>query len=140
MRPLPIILAALATSAAALPGAAPAGQSTWTSQANQVCVVWLAKAKKEFAAPVKPSQLRQFAVNAMTLESAELAQLTAIPNPPASGVHALAVMRSDVAEVASAIAAWDRGDKASFVKILKAYLNDHRTKTAFAAAGAGKCG
>ena len=40
----------------------------------------------------------------------------------------------------SAIHAWDRGDKASFVKLLKGYLDSNKPKVAFAAAGASKCG
>jgi hypothetical protein len=135
-----LLTAALATSAAVLAGHASAGTSTWTSQANQVCVVWLAKAKAAFATPVKPSGLYKFAVQAKTMESQELAQLQAIPGPSAAGTHALSVMQSDIAEVGSAISAWNRGDAASFVTILKKYLNDHRTKDAFALAGATKCG
>ncbi len=133
------LFAALATSVL-LPEVSSAGTSTWTSQANQVCVVWLAKAKKEFAAPVTPAGLYTFAVKAKSLESQELAVLEKIPSAPATGTHALGVMRADIAEVGSAISAWDRGDKASFVTILKQYLNDHRTKAAFAAAGASQCG
>jgi hypothetical protein len=49
-------------------------------------------------------------------------------------------MRVDVAEIGAAIGAWDKGDKASFIRILKQYLNDHRPKAAFAAAGAPSCG
>jgi hypothetical protein len=134
------VIVALATSAV-LPGVAPARtSSTWTSQANQVCAVWLAKAKAEFSAPVKPSGLYKFAVKAKALESQELAQLEKIPGPSAAGTRALGAMRADTAEVGSAISAWDRGDRTSFVRILKQYLNDHRTKAAFAAAGASTCG
>jgi hypothetical protein len=133
------VVGALA-SGALLPGAAPAGTSTWNSQANKVCAVWLAKAKKEFAAPVKPAGLYKFAVNAKKLETQELARLQSIPGPTAAGTHALSVMGADVAEVGSAISAYNRGDSAGFIRILKLYLNDHRTKAAFAAAGASQCG
>jgi len=122
------------------PGLASARTSTWNSQANQVCSIWLVKAKQLFATPVKPAGLYKFAVDAKTLESQELAQLAKIPNPSAAGVHALGVMNADIAEVGSAISAYDRGDSASFIRILKLYLNDHRSKAAFAAAGAHQCG
>jgi hypothetical protein len=126
---------------ALMPGLASARtSSTWTSQANQVCSVWLVKAKQLFATPVKPSGLYKFAGDAKKLEAQELAQLAKIPNPSAAGTHALAVMQGDIAEVGSAISAYDRGDSASFIRILKLYLNDHRTKAAFAAAGAHQCG
>jgi hypothetical protein len=142
MRKLTFIgfIVALSLCAVLVPGVASAKTAGWNSQANSVCTVWLAKAQKLFATPVKPSGLYKFAVSARTLESQELAVLRKIPNPTAAGLHALAVMRSDVAEVSSAISAADRGDSASFVRILKQYLNDHRAKAAFAAAGATQCG
>jgi EAL and modified HD-GYP domain-containing signal transduction protein len=43
-------------------------------------------------------------------------------------------------ELLAAVTAYERGDQTSFIRILKAYLNDHRAKVAFAAAGASKCG
>ncbi len=128
------------TMSALVPAAAPAGTSTWTAQANQICTVWLAKAKQQFSTPVKPSGLYKFANDAKKLEAQELAQLEKIPNPSAAGRHALGVMHADLAEVGSAISAYDRGDSASFIRILKLYLNDHRSKAAFAAAGAHQCG
>jgi hypothetical protein len=135
-----LLLAALATSVL-VPGSASAEPaSSWALQANQVCTVYVAKAKKQFATPVTPAGLYKFAVDVKALESHELAALTAIPNRPPAGTHALAVLRGDIAEVDAAIKAWKRGDKASFVRILKAYLNDSRPKAAFAAAGATKCG
>ena len=141
MRKLLFISFVAALSVALLPAAAPAGtSSTWTSQANQVCSVWLVKAKTLFATPVKPSGLYKFAGDAKKLESQELAQLATIPNRSAAGTHALNVMNADIAEVGSAITAYDRGDSASFIRILKLYLNDHRAKAAFAAAGAHQCG
>ena len=139
MRTLTLLTAALATSAV-LAANASAGTTTWTSQANHVCGIWLAKAKAAFATPVKPSGLYKFAVSAKTMESQELAQLESIPGPSPAGTHALSVMRADVAEVGSAITAFNRGDAASFIRILKQYLNDHSTKDAFAAAGASQCG
>jgi hypothetical protein len=123
-----------------LPAAAPAGTSTWNAQANQVCSIWLVKAKQLFATPVKPAGLYKFANDAKNLESQELAQLAKIPNPSPAGTQALGVMNADIAEVGSAIKAYDRGDAASFIRILKLYLNDHRSKAAFAAAGAHQCG
>ena len=152
MRKLTLIgfIAALALSVAVLPGIASArvsstgvastGGSGWTSDANKVCVIWLAKAKQLFATPVKPSGLYTFAVSARNLESQELVELSKIPSAPAAGAHALGVMHADIVEVSSAISAADRGDSASFVRILKQYLNDHRSKAAFAAAGAKQCG
>jgi hypothetical protein len=142
MRKLTFIgfVVALSLSVVVMPGIASAKSTSWNAQANSVCVVWLAKAQKLFATPVKPSGLYKFAVSARALESQELAVLKKIPNPSAAGTHALGVMRADIAEVSSAISAADRGDSASFVRILKQYLNDHRAKAAFAAAGATQCG
>jgi hypothetical protein len=141
MRRLLLLFVVLSVSAL-LPGVAPAARSSaaWSDQANQVCVVWVAKAKKEFATPVTASGLYAFAGKAKALEAAELSVLEKIPGRSASGTKALVAMRADIAEVDSAIKAWDRGDKATFVKVLKAYLNDHRAKVAFAAAGAKQCG
>jgi len=135
-----LLLFSVLTIAAAIPAAASAGSSSWAAQANQVCVVWTAKAKREFATPVKASELYGFAVKARSLESQELAQLAAIPGATPAGTKALGALRADVAEIGTAISAWDKGDKASFVQILKQYLNDSRPKAAFAAAGAGRCG
>lgn len=103
-------------------------------------MVWLAKAKKEFGSPVTAAQLYGFAVKAKKLESQELAVLRQIPGATPAGTRALAAMQADVNEVGSAITAWKAGNAAKFIQILKAYLNDHRAKDAFAAAGATKCG
>jgi hypothetical protein len=135
-----LITAVFATSLVLPVASTEARPGSWTSQANQVCTVYLAKAKKEFGSPVTPSQLYGFAVNAKTLESQELAELEKIPGRPAAGTRALAAMRVDIAEVGSAISAWKSGDRQRFVQILKQYLNDHRPKDAFAAAGANQCG
>jgi phage gp16-like protein len=137
-----LLLSALTVSLV-MPGiapAAPTAPTSWTSQANQVCAVWLAKAKKEFGTPVTPAQLYSFAVKAKTLEAAELAVLEKIPGRSAAGTQALAAMRADVALVGSSISAFDHGDAKAFITILKKYLNDHRAKDAFAVAGAHACG
>jgi hypothetical protein len=137
-----LLCGALAVSAVipSVAGAARSTPSSWTTQANKVCVVWLAKANKEFGHPVKPSQLYGFAVKAKTLESQELAVLQQIPGRNAAGTHALAAVGVDIAEVGSAITAYKAGNTDSFITILKKYLNDNRAKAAFTAAGAGKCG
>lgn len=125
--------------AVALP-ASPPPPSSWAAQANKVCVVWLAKAKKEFGNPVTPAQLYGFAVKAKSLESQELTVLEKIPRRTAAGTAALAAVKVDIAEIGSAITAWNEGKPALFVRILKAYLNDERARSAFAAAGAKQCG
>ncbi|HEY2074385.1 MAG TPA: hypothetical protein VGG88_12485 [Gaiellaceae bacterium] len=140
-----LILSSVAATAAALAvalpaSAAPAAPSTWAGQANQVCTVWLAKAKKEFGSPVTPAQLYSFAHKAKSLETQELAALEKIPGRTAAGTAALAAVQADIAEIGSAITAWDHGKPAQFVTILKRYLNDGRPKSAFAVAGAGQCG
>lgn len=144
MRGRLFILAVVAISSAivaVMPAAAsPASQSAWAAQANKVCVVWLAKAKKEFGSPVTPAQLYSFAKKAKALESAELAVLEQIPGEAASGKAALGAMKVDIAEVGSSITAWNQGNAALFVQILKRYLNDGRAKSAFAVAGANQCG
>lgn len=126
---------------AVMPAAAsPASQSSWAVQANKVCVIWLAKAKKEFGSPVTAAQLHSFAVKAKTLESQEMAVLEQIPGGAAAGTAALKAMKVDIAEVGSSITAWNQGNAALFVQILKRYLNDGRAKSAFAIAGANQCG
>jgi hypothetical protein len=136
-----LFLAGALLVGAVVPNVAAARPSeSWSDQANRVCVVWTAKAKREFASPVKPSELYGFAVKAKALESQELAELAKIPGATPAGAKALGTLRADVAEVGSAITAWNKGDKAAFVQILKQYLNDSRPKIAFAAAGASKCG
>jgi len=123
-----------------VPGAAAAGTSSWSDEANRVCVVYTAKAKREFATSVTVSGLYAFAVKAKALENQELAELASIPGATPAGTKAIGSLRADVAEIDAAIRAWDKGDKASFARILKQYLNDSRPKAAFAAAGAGRCG
>jgi hypothetical protein len=135
-----LLLVVLLVSLAVPAAASAASTAQWSDQANKVCVVWLAKAKAAFKTPVKAAGLYNFAVKAKTLESQELAVLAQIPARPSAGTAALNAMNADVAMVGSAIAAWDAGNQARFVTILKQYLNDHRVKTAFAAAGAAKCG
>jgi hypothetical protein len=120
--------------------ASPAAQSAWAVHANKVCVVWLAKAKKQLGSPVTAAQLYRFAIKAKTLESQELALLQQIPGRTAAGTAALAAVQVDIAEVGTAITAWNQGKPALFVQILKRYLNDGRAKSAFAVAGANQCG
>ena len=102
------ISAAIASGTLAAGSAAPPG--SWAVQANKVCVVWLAKAKKEFGSPVTPAQLYSFAIKAKTLETQELAILEQIPGTTATGTAALAAVRVDIADVGSAITAWNRGN------------------------------
>lgn len=136
-----LFLTAVAAAAAVLAGSASAAsRDEWSVQANQVCTVYVAKAKHLFAKPVKPSGLYTFAKDVKTLETSEFNALNAIPNRPGAGDHALVVLRSDIGMVTAAIHAFDQGNKAAFVKDLKAYLNSTKPKTAFAAAGASKCG
>jgi hypothetical protein len=141
------LLAAVAISAAVTAASpavaspkASASQSPWAASANKVCVVWLAKAKKEFGSPVTAAQLYSFAQKANTLETEELGVLAQIPGRTASGTAALKAVGVDIAELRSAITAWNKGNAAQFVTILKAYLNDGRAKSAFAIAGASQCG
>jgi hypothetical protein len=141
MRKLSFLLVALSLSVI-LPTAASAGRTsaTWSDQANQVCTVWLAKAKTQLGKPVTVADLYPFAIRAKALEAAELAQLEQIPGRSPAGTKALAAVRVDIAEVNKAIASWKSGDKAGFIQVLKQYLNDNRPKAAFTAAGAAKCG
>jgi hypothetical protein len=141
-----LLLAAVAAGAAvtAVPAVAapkaPASQSPWAAQANKVCTVWLAKAKKEFGSPVTPAQLYTFAQKAKSLETQELGVLAKIPGRTAAGTAALQAVVVDINEIGSAITAWNQGNAAKFVTILKKYLNDGRAKSAFAVAGATQCG
>jgi hypothetical protein len=138
-----LCVAAIVLTAAVSAGAAPVSarsQSTWSQQADQVCSVWLAKVKKAFATPVTTAQLYAFAVKARSLESGELSALEQIPGRNATGTAALTAVRVDIAEIGSAITAWDQGNPASFVTILKRYLNDNRPASAFKLAGADSCG
>ena len=140
-----LLLLAAAAISVAIVAASPAAASqpsrtAWAVQANKVCVVWLAKAKKAFGSPVTPAQLYSFAVQAKTIESQELGVLQAIPGRTSAGTAALTALKVDIAEVGSAITAWKQGNAAKFVTILKRYLNDERPKSAFAIAGANQCG
>ena len=90
--------------------------------------------------PVTTAQLYGFAVKAKSIESQELAVLKQIPGRNATGTAALTAVKVDIAEVGSAITAWNQGKPATFVQILKRYLNDERAKSAFAVAGANQCG
>jgi len=132
-----ISVAIVATSPAS---ASQPAQTAWAVQANKVCVVWLAKAKKAFGSPVTAAQLYSFALKAKSLETKELAALEAIPGRTPAGAAALTAIKVDIAEVGSAITAWDHGNAAKFVTILKRYINDERPKSAFAVAGANQCG
>jgi hypothetical protein len=144
MRMRLLLVAAAAASAviasAAPASASPASQSAWATQANKVCVVWLAKAKKAFGSPVTATQLYGFALKAKSIESQELAALQQIPGRTSAGTAALAAVKVDINEIGSAISAWNHGKPAAFVTILKRYLNDGRPKSAFAVAGATQCG
>lgn len=136
-----LLLTAAVAAAALAPAAASATPTdTWSTHANQVCTTYVAKAKQLFAKPVQPSGLYKFAKDVKTLETSEFNALNAIPNRSSAGDHALVALHGDIGMVTSAIHAWDRGDKASFVKLLKGYLNSSKPKVAFAAAGASKCG
>lgn len=137
-----LVLASAAATAVVAFSAAPASAShtTWGTQANQVCSVWVAKAKKEFGSPVTPPQLYTFAHKAKTLETQMLADLVKIPGRTAAGTAALTAVRVDIAEIGSAITAWDHGNPTLFIKTLRRYLNDGRPKSAFAIAGATRCG
>ena len=136
-----LFLTAAVAAAALAPAAASASPSdAWSTQANQVCTTYVAKAKQLFAKPVQPSGLYKFAKDVKTLETSEFNALNAIPNRSSAGDQAMVALHGDIGMVTSAIHAWDRGDKASFVKLLKGYLNSSKPKVAFAAAGASKCG
>jgi hypothetical protein len=131
--------------AAAIPAvspavAAPSAQSAWAAQANKICVVYLAKAKKEFGSPVTAAQLYAFALKAKALETQEKGVLDRIPGRTDAGAAALTAVQVDIAEIGSAITAWDQGKPAQFAQILKRYLSDGRAKSAFAVAGATQCG
>jgi hypothetical protein len=132
--------AVTAVSPAVASPKAPASQSSWAAQANKVCTVWLAKAKKEFGTPVTPAQLYTFAQKAKALETQEFAVLVKIPGRTSAGTAALHAVVVDINEIGSAITAWNQGNAATFVTILKKYLNDGRAKSAFAIAGATQCG
>jgi phage gp16-like protein len=129
-----------AVSPAVAAPTAHAAQSPWAAQANKVCSVWMGKAKKEFGSPVMPAQLYTFAQKAKALETQELGVLVKIPGRTAAGTAALQAVVVDINEIGSAITAWNQGDAAKFVTILKKYLNDGRAKSAFAIAGATQCG
>jgi len=140
-----LLLLAAAAISIAIVAASPAAasqpsQTAWAVQANKVCVVWLAKAKKAFGSPVTAAQLYTFALKAKALETQELGVLEQIPGRTSTGTAALTSLKVDIAEVGSAITAWKHGNAAKFVTILKRYINDERPKSAFALAGANQCG
>jgi hypothetical protein len=120
--------------------ASPVSPSSWGRDANDVCMIWTAKIKREFGAPATPAQASIFARKAETLESRERAALLRIPGRTAAGTAALAALKADIDEIGSAVTAWDRGETVLFVQIFRRYLNDVRARSAFAAAGAKQCG
>jgi hypothetical protein len=140
MTKLTFLLILVLAGSVAAGSASAAPRDDWSGQANRVCTSYVATAKRLFATPVKPSGLYKFAKDVKALETSELVDLTAIPGRSSAATHALAVLKLDIGTVDSAIKAWDRGDKATFVAKLRAYLNDNRPKVAFHAAGASKCG
>ena len=91
--------AVTAVSPAVAAPKAPASQSSWAAQANKVCTVWLAKAKKEFGSPVTPAQLYAFAQKAKSLETQELGVLSKIPGRTAAGTAALRAVVVDINEI-----------------------------------------
>jgi hypothetical protein len=136
-----LLLTAAVTAGAVLAGSASAApRDDWSSQANKVCTIYVAKAKQLFAKPVQPSGLYKFAKDVKALETSEFNALNAIPGRSSAGDHAMLALHGDIGMVVSAIHAWDAGNKATFVKDLKAYLNSTKPKVAFAADGASKCG
>ena len=135
-----LLTAAVATGAVFAGSASAASHDDWSTQANQVCTVYVAKAKQLFSKPVQPAGLYKFAKDVKTLETSEFNALNALPNRSTAGDHALLTLRGDIGMVVAAIHAFDQGNKAVFVKDLKAYLNSSKPKVAFAAAGASKCG
>lgn len=137
---LAVVPALTAVVVAVAPAGASSSQTPWAAQADKVCVVYVARAKKEFGNPVTAAQLYTFAQKAKALETAELAALKKIPGRDAAGTAALKAVQVDIAEIGSAITAWNQGKPALFITILKRYLNDGRPKSAFAMAGATKCG
>src|SRR5437763_16449707 len=107
-----LTLTVAVTVGAVLAGSASAAPSNdWSSQANQVCTVYVAKAKQLFAKPVQPAGLYKFAKDVKTLETSEFNALDAIPSRSSAGDHALVALHGDIGMVVSAIPAWDRGDK-----------------------------
>jgi hypothetical protein len=137
-----LLLLAVLTLAAAAAGSSAAATSPWAAAADKVCVAWSAKAKTALAplgTPKTPAQVYRFVVTVRLFEVRELAALGKIPGRTPAATRALASVRTDIAEVDSAIAAWKKGDQATFGKIVVRYLNDHRPRAAFAAAGATKC-
>jgi hypothetical protein len=135
-----LLTVALAAGAILAGSASAAPRDDWSTHANQICTVYVAKAKQLFAKPVQPSGLYKFANDVKKLETSEFNALDAIPGRSSAGDHAMVMLRGDIGMITAAIHAFDKGDKATFVKDLKSYLNSNKPKVAFAAAGASKCG
>jgi hypothetical protein len=116
--------------------------SSWSAQANKVCVVWQAKAKATFGAtpPKTPAQAYSFSVKAAAFEQAELSALEKIPNRTPAGARALSSVKVDIAEINVGIKDWRAGNKTGFVRVFIRWQNDHRPHRAFVAAGANACG
>jgi hypothetical protein len=138
---LSVAIAVGAGAAAVTPAtAAPVSRSTWATEANKVCVVWAAKIKAEFGAPNTAALAYIFSRKAKSLESQERAALLRIPGRTDAGTAAIAALKADIAELDSAISAFDRGKLALFKQLFRRYLSDTRARDAFAAAGAKQCG
>jgi hypothetical protein len=134
------LLAATAiTAAVAAVTPASASPGAWANEANTVCAVWAAKIKAEFGAPNTPALAYIFTRKAKTLESKERAALLRIPGRTPAGAAALAALKADIAELGSAVTAFDGGKVALFEQLFRRYLSDTRARDAFVAAGAKQC-
>ena len=127
--------------AAATAVAASAAQTSWATQADKVCTVWTAKAKKVMSGgpPQTAPAAYAFSVKAVALEQGELAALSSVPNPTAAGNRALRSVSVDIAEIRVGLKDWRAGNKAGFVRVYNIWQADHRPHRAFLAAGAKVC-
>ena len=117
------------------------GTSAWAKQADRVCSVWDAKAKKVLGTmpPKTSAKAYNFAVKVAALETGELAALKKIPHPTTAGAKALHATQADIAEVKAAIHDWRVGKRAALAKVYTAWVSDRRADNAFIAAGARGC-
>ena len=135
------LIGAVTVVAAAAMALTASAATSWATQADKVCTVWTAKAKKVMGAgpPQTAAAAYAFSVKAVALEQGELAALRRIPNPTATGKKALRSVSVDIAEIRVGLKDWRAGDKAGFVRVYNVWQADHRPHHAFLAAGTRVC-
>ena len=134
-----VALAALATLVA--PAVGLAGERTWASDANRICLSWRARASNiDIREPRRSRDLYRLMRQARSIEAGLLRDLRGISSrPPEPARTALAEVRRDIREIDGTLAFYLAGRLAQFVRAVEVWADDDRPARAFRAAGASAC-